>query len=105
MSGWNDEQSIFPSFERRKTEASFQGGEFSSDGDMMVLREVDRRLGLTAAFAAAVLDPRHPRFIVHEQVTLVRQRVYGLALGYEDLNDHDARRRDVVWQSAVERDT
>lgn len=105
MSDCNDELFTFPSFDRRKIEASFQGGEVSSDGGVMLLREADRRLGLTAAFAAAVPDPRHPRFIVHEQVTLLRQRVYGLALGYEDLNDHDALRRDVVWQSALERDT
>ena len=105
MSDCNDELFTFPSFDRRKIEASFQGGEVSSDGGVMLLREADRRLGLTAAFAAAVPDARHPRFIVHEQVTLVRQRVYGLALGYEDLNDHDALRRDVVWQSALERDT
>ena len=101
----NDELFSFQSFDRRKIEASFTGGEVSSDGGVMVLREADRRLGLTAAFAAAVPDPRHPRCIVHEQVTLVRQRIYGLALGYEDLNDHDTLRRDVVWQSAVERDT
>ena len=95
----------FPSFDRRKIEASFAGGDVSSDGGLMLLREADRRLGLTAAFDAALPDPRHPVFITHDQVTLLRQRIYGLALGYEDLNDHDTLRQDVVWQSAVERDT
>ena len=71
----------------------------------MLLREADRRLGLTEAFSAALPDPRHPLYITHEQVTLVRQRIYGLALGYEDLNDHDTLREDLLWQSAVERDT
>ena len=95
----------FPSFDRRKIEASFQGGDVSSDGGLMLLREADRRLGLSAAFDAALPDPRHPVFITHDQVTLLRQRIYGLALGYEDLNDHDTLRQDLVWQSALERDT
>lgn len=95
----------FPSFDRRKIEGSFEGGDVSSDGGLMLLREADRRLGLTEAFDAALPDPRPPVFITHEQVTLVRQRIYGLAMGYEDLNDHDTLRRDLVWQSAVERDT
>ena len=105
MSDCTGELFHFPSFDRRKIEANFQGGEVSSDGGMMLLREADRRLGLTAAFNAALPDPRHPVFITHAQVTLLRQRIYGLALGYEDLNDHDTLRRDLVWQSAVERDT
>lgn len=100
-----DELFHFPSFDRRKIEASFQGGEVSSDGGVMLLREADRRLGLTRALDAALPDPRDPEQITHEQVDLLRQRIYGLALGYEDLNDHDTLRHDLAWQSAVERDT
>lgn len=95
----------FPSFDRRQIEANFAGGEVSSDGGIMLLREADRRLGLTAALDAVLPDPRHPAFITHHQVDLLRQRVYGLAQGYEDLNDHDTLRRDLVWQTALERDT
>lgn len=105
MPNCTEELFHFPSFDRRKIEANFQGGEVSSDGGLMVVREADRRLGLTRALNAALPDPRHPVFITHEQITLVRQRIYGLALGYEDLNDHDTLRRDLVWQSAVDRDT
>jgi hypothetical protein len=94
----------FPSFDRRKIEANFTGGDVSSDGGVLLLGQADRRLGLTAALDQVLPDPRHPVFIVHRQVDLLRQRVYGLALGYEDLNDHSTLRRDLAWQTALERD-
>jgi hypothetical protein len=94
----------FPSFDRRKIEANFAGGDVSSDGGVMLLREADRRLGLTAALDKVLADPRDPLLITHPQVELLRQRIYGLAAGYEDLNDHDSLRHDLVWQTAVERD-
>jgi hypothetical protein len=94
----------FPSFDRRQIEADFCGGNVSSDGGILLLREADRRLGLVAALDAVLPDPRHPVFITHRQVDLLRQRVYGLALGYEDLNDHDTLRHDLAWQTALERD-
>ena len=94
----------FPSFDRRKIEANFEGGDVSSDGGIMLLRQADRRLGLVAALNEVLPDPRHPAFITHRQVDLLRQRIYGLALGYEDLNDHDTLRRDLAWQTALERD-
>jgi hypothetical protein len=93
----------FPSFDRRKIEASFTGGDVTSDGGVLLLREADRHLGLVAALDEVLVDPRHPVFITHQQVDLLRQRIYGLALGYEDLNDHDTLRHDVAWQTAVER--
>ena len=94
----------FPSFDRRKIEATFAGGDVSSDGGVLLLREADRRLGLTAALDKVLADPRDPLLITHPQVELLRQRIYGLAAGYEDLNDHDSLRHDLVWQTAVERD-
>jgi hypothetical protein len=94
----------FPRFDRRKIEASFTGGDVSSDGGVLLLRQADRRLGLTAALDAVLPDPRHPDLITHRQVDLLRQRVYGLALGYEDLNDHTSLRLDLAWQTALERD-
>jgi hypothetical protein len=94
----------FPSFDRRKIEANFEGGDVSSDGGVMLLREADRRLGLTKALDGVLVDPRDPLLVTHRQVELLKQRIYGLALGYEDLNDHDSLRHDLVWQTAVERD-
>jgi hypothetical protein len=94
----------FPSFDRRKIEGDFSGGNVSSDGGILLLREADQRLGLVAALDAVLPDPRHPVFVTHRQVDLLRQRVYGLALGYEDLNDHDTLRHDLAWQTALERE-
>lgn len=100
----NTELFQFPSFDRRKVEGSFSGGDVSSDGGVMVLRTADRRLGLTRALDAIIADPRDPDMVTHSQLDLLRQRIYGLALGYEDLNDHDSLRKDLAWQSAIERD-
>ena len=99
----NTELFSFPSFDRRKIEAGFCGGDVSSDGGVMVLREADRRLGLVCALDAVIADPRDPDLVTHAQRDLLRQRIYGLAVGYEDLNDHDSLRKDLVWQSAIER--
>lgn len=93
----------FPSFDRRKIEASFCGGAVSGDGGVMLLRQADRRLGLCLALDRVIADPRDPDLITHRQIDLLRQRIYGIALGYEDLNDHDTLRNDPAWQSAVER--
>jgi hypothetical protein len=94
----------FPAVKRRKVEAEFSGGDISSDGGVLLLRQVDRRLGLLEAVHRALHDPRDSGKVVHSQLSLLRQRVYGLCLGYEDLNDHQALRRDPAIQTAVERD-
>lgn len=93
----------FPSFDGRKIEANFQGGAVSSDGGLILLRQADRHLGLVAALDKAFPDPRRPELITHRQVDLLRQRIFGIALGYEDLNDHDTLRNDLMWQTAVDR--
>jgi hypothetical protein len=103
MTNCNPELFEFPSFDRRKIEGGFTGGEVSSDGGVMLLREVDRKLGLCRALDKVIFDPRDPDLISHRQIDLLRQRIYGVALGYEDLNDHDTLRNDPAWQSAVER--
>jgi hypothetical protein len=94
----------FGRFGRRVIEADFSGGELSSDGGLLLLRQVDRCIGLTRAAAAALPDPREPERIRHGQRELLAQRVYGLCCGYEDLNDHKALRGDVLMQTAVGRD-
>jgi hypothetical protein len=94
----------FPAVKRRQVTASFSGGDVTSDGGVLLLRQVDRRLGLTKALAGVLPDPRNPERVVHPLLTFIRQRVYGLCLGYEDLNDHDHLRQDLAWQTAAERD-
>ena len=103
MPNCTQEELSFPSFDRRKIEANFEGGDVSSDGGVLLLREADRRLGLVEALDKVLPDPRHPVFIEHQQVDLLRQRIFGLALGYEDLNDHDTLRKDLAWQTALGR--
>ena len=98
------DQLTFPSFDRRRIEASFGGADISSDGGIMLLRQIDRRFGLTQAISEAIPDPRASERIKHSQLQQLRQRIYGLAHGYEDLNDHDTLRHDPAWQTAVERD-
>lgn len=89
---------------RRVIDADFSGGELSSDGGLLLLRQVDRHLGLSRAAAAAIPDPRDPERIRHTLRDLLAQRLYGLCCGYEDLNDHQALRDDVLMQTAVGRD-
>jgi hypothetical protein len=92
-----------PGLNGRSIEGNFQGGNVSSDGGLMLLRQVDRRLGLTKALAKLLPDQRDPDRIEHSLESMLRQRIYGLALGYEDLNDQDLLRKDLLWQSAAER--
>jgi hypothetical protein len=79
---------------RREVVARFDGGDITSDGGGLLLREVDRRLNLTPRLATCFTDYRKADRIEHGVGELVAQRVYGLALGYEDLNDHDQLRAD-----------
>ena len=79
---------------RRRVTARFDGGTISSDGGAILLREVDRRLKLLDRLAACFRDHRDAERSEHSVGELVSQRVYGLALGYEDLNDHDELRHD-----------
>ena len=95
----------FPPVKRRRVQADFSGGEVTSDGGVMLLRQADRLTGLMAAVDRVLPDPRDPKLITHSQLSLLRQRVYGLALGYEDLNDHQRLRTDTLIQTAVDRDT
>jgi hypothetical protein len=86
---------------RRKVEGRFDGGSMTSDAGVMLLSATDRKIGLTSAAARCIADPRNPMLITHAVRDMLRQRVYGLALGWEDLNDHKALRCDVAMQTAV----
>jgi hypothetical protein len=88
---------------RRVIEADFEGGDLSSDGGVLLLRRTDERIGLSRAAAAVLSDPRDPARITHRLQDLLAQRIYALCCGYEDLNDHDALRGDLLMQTAVGR--
>ena len=105
MTDCTSETIEFPACRKRRVEAAFDGGEVTSNGGALLLRQVDRRLGLTAAVAGALSDGRQRGKVKHRLVDMLRQRVFGIALGYEDLNDHAALRHDAALQTAAGRDT
>jgi hypothetical protein len=84
----------FAPVEGREVVAAFDGGAITSDAGALLLGAADRAIGLISRFALCFHDERRPELIEHEVVTLVGQRVIGIALGYEDLNDHDELRHD-----------
>lgn len=90
----------FGRVQRRRIEADFSGGEITSDAGVLLLRQADKRIGLIEAMARALGDPRRRASCDHRLTTLLRQRVFGLALGYEDVNDHDHLRHDGALQTA-----
>lgn len=94
MPDCTSKQIEFEGFGRRRMEVSFDGGEVSSDGGLLLLRKLERRLGLIQAVAEVLADPRDPERIRHRLGDMLRQRVFGLVHGYEDLNDHATLRND-----------
>jgi hypothetical protein len=84
----------FPPVEGRPVVAAFDAGAISSAAGALLLGATDRAIGLIDRFASCFHDERCPELIEHEIATLVGQRVFGIALGYEDLNDHDELRHD-----------
>jgi hypothetical protein len=86
----------FAPVEGRAVVAGFDGGAITSDAGALLLGATDRAIGLVRRFAACFQDARSPERVEHAVATLVGQRVFGIALGYEDLNDHDRLRHDPV---------
>jgi len=98
-------QDCFPfhSLNHREIRADFNGGRITSDGGGLLLREVEKKTGIIRQFSRCFIDHRDPELIEHSVAELVAQRVYGLALGYEDLNDHDGLRYDSLLALLVEK--
>ena len=90
------EQLEFHTLGRREVTGRFDAGRISSDGGGLLLREADVRIGLLHRVAQCFIDHRQRGSVEHDLSTLVSQRIYALALGYEDLNDHDALRADAL---------
>ena len=85
----------------RNVVADFKGGDISQEGGLLLLSEVDRKLGLLDAAARILPDNRMAGRVVHEQRTLIKQRVFAIAQGWEDLNDHEGLRHDPLLQTAA----
>ncbi len=88
----------------RQVRGGFDGGTITSDGGGLLLREVEKRTKIIEQFSACFTDYRKPDRVEHRVRELVAQRVYGLALGYEDLNDHDRLREDPLWAVLAEKE-
>src|SRR5712675_2755598 len=93
----------FHPLKQREIRAQFDGGAITSDGGGLLLREVEKRIGILHQFASCFTDYREVDLIEHTVQELVAQRVYGLALGYEDLNDHEELRNDPLLAVLVEK--
>src|SRR3981081_266588 len=96
MTECNEQKWLFQDLGKRKVEVDFGGGYLSSDGGGLILRELERHSGLLGDFSGCFVDYRDQRYVEHSVQELISQRIHGLVLGYEDLNDHDHLRRDPV---------
>jgi hypothetical protein len=94
MTECNQETFAFTAHFSRRVEAGFTAGQVSSDGGSLLLRETDRKIKLLGRLAACFSDGRRPLLVKHPLTEMLSQRIYGLALGYEDLNDHEQLRSD-----------
>lgn len=101
MTDCNQRIFAFQDLDKRKVVANFQGGNVSADGGVLLLREIDARTGMIDQLAACFTDRRTQALVEHTLPELLRQRVFGMAMGYEDLNDHDTLRRDPMMALGV----
>ncbi len=94
MTECNQEAFSFAPHFSRRVEAGFSAGQVSSDGGALLLRETERKINLLSRLAGCFTDGRNQELVEHQLGEMLSQRIYGLALGYEDLNDHEQLRRD-----------
>src|SRR5712672_3187442 len=90
-----------PSIARKKVSVGFDGGQLSSDAGVLVLRGVEKKLGLAARLASCIRDRRNPERIVHPLEEMLRLRMFAIAAGYEDADDCDSLRYDPIFKMAV----
>src|SRR6202167_4718712 len=94
MTECNQETFAFTGHFSRRVEAGFTAGQVSSDGGALLLREVDLKINLLGRVAGSFVDGRSPMLVKHQLAEMLAQRIFGLALGYEDLCDHEQLRSD-----------
>src|ERR1019366_256149 len=94
MTECNQESFTFTAHFSRRVEAGFTAGQVSTDGGALLLREVECKINLLGRLAGCFTDGRAPLLVKHQLPQMLAQRIYGLALGYEDLNDHEQLRSD-----------
>ena len=101
MTNCTSKQLNFSPLGRKKVTGSFSGGSITSDGGLLLLREIDKKHKITDKLDSLVYDPRNPLYVTHKQGSMLRQRIYAIAANYEDLNDHDYLRHDLAFQTVV----
>jgi DDE family transposase len=94
MTQCNQKEFTFAPHFSRQVSARFSERQLSTEGGVLLLRETDRKIGLLSRVSQCFCDHRQPWLIEHQLGELLAQRIYGLALGYEDVNDHEELRRD-----------
>ena len=103
MTKCNRRRAALKRLRRQAVEVDFDGGTLTSDGGLLLLREVDRRLDLIRRIDKCIPDPRDPFSTAHPQAEILTSRIFGIAAGYEDGNDHDSLRHDPAFQVAAGR--
>ena len=103
MNKFNKQLLLFKDISGKKIEADFNGGEVSSDGGILFLREVEREVGLIRRISEVLRDRRHPGYVKHQFIQLLMQRVFQIICGYEDGDDSDELRHDPVLKMTCER--
>jgi Transposase DDE domain group 1 len=101
MTDCNQKPLQFSTLANKALVADFLGGRLTTDAGALLLREVADKMGLLDALNAVIPDPRNPVFTIHDQQSMLAQRIIGIALGYEDLNDHQELRTDPALQVAA----
>jgi len=96
-------QLSFANLDSRAVLAELTAGPMTSDGGSLLLREIDQAMGLATSMSQALCDPREPAKVRHAQEELLRQRLFAIAMGYEDCNDHDTLRFDPGLKTAIGR--
>ncbi|MFC1496305.1 IS1380 family transposase [Candidatus Margulisiibacteriota bacterium] len=96
----SNQEQLFFSF-NDKLVADFNGGQVSSDGGLVLLREFDKKTSFIQSLNKCIQDPRNPLFVAHQQEELLRQRIFQIVLGYEDADDSDLLRHDPLFQLTV----
>ena len=94
----------FATVQNRYVRADFSGGDITSDGGLLLLKQLDRKIGFTDRIASELHDPRQQSKVGHSFRSLVKQQIFALAAGYEDLNDHTCLRKDPLFQTLCSRD-
>jgi len=93
----------FGSIKSKKVEVNFNGGLITSDAGVLLLRQAEQKIGLLKKLSSCIRDRRHKSYTKHTIETTIKQRVFAIACGYEDVNDHDELRKDPMFKIAVDK--